>query len=354
MAMKKLLVGCLIISVLIGSSGAVLASSVEQGVPAINTENVATTIGAVAGKVVYSTHVQNVGWQEVVSDGDMSGTAGKALRLEGITIESGIDGVGISYSTHVQNIGWQDAVADGEVSGTEGKGLRLEGIRINLTGEKADQYDVVYRVHAQNVGWMGYALNGADAGTAGYGYRLEGIEIQIVQKGTFTGNTENAFKDAAAAMKLLYLDKLQEIKAEDSSLDYDYFLYDINGDGRTELVVKAVNSTYGVGVCSFYKITDDNRNVQKLTSNEKIYDAVSSAGGFRSFIRIPDNGTGLLVSSFYSYAPEINVDRITVSDSGVNLTDETTLKYGTDEELAFRKANPFPTWFDIDDTKPLL
>lgn len=145
-------------------------------------------------KVNYTTHVQNVGWQDCVADGVMSGTSARGLRLEGIKIVSGIQGLGVSYKTHVQNIGWQDDVADGAMSGTSGKGLRLEGIQIQLTGEEVDKYDVYYRVHAQNVGWMGWAKNGADAGTAGYGYRLEGIEIEIVEKGAAApGSTNNAF-----------------------------------------------------------------------------------------------------------------------------------------------------------------
>jgi uncharacterized protein YjdB len=147
--------------------------------------------------VKYRTHVQNVGWQNYVADGDMSGTEGRSLRLEGIKIESGIDGLGVSYATHVQNIGWQSPVADGVMSGTEGLSYRLEAIRISLTGEQAENYDIYYRVHAQNVGWMGWASNGADSGTAGYGYRLEGIEIKIVEKGASApGTTENAFQEA--------------------------------------------------------------------------------------------------------------------------------------------------------------
>ncbi|MBC3802960.1 hypothetical protein GH808_00690 [Acetobacterium fimetarium] len=146
----------------------------------------------------YSTHVQNIGWQDYVADGAMSGTEGKGLRLEGLKIElTKKDGVGIKYTTHVQNIGWQDYVVDGELAGTSGKGLRLEAVKMELTGENADKYDIYYRVHAQNVGWMGWASNGAEAGTAGFSYRLEGIEIQIVNKGAAApGSTVNAFQDA--------------------------------------------------------------------------------------------------------------------------------------------------------------
>lgn len=142
----------------------------------------------------YQTHVQNVGWQDWKNNGDMSGTSGKGLRLEGIRIKTNTSELGLSYATHVQNIGWQDPVAAGVMSGTSGLGLRLEAIRINLTGAKATQYDIYYRVHAQNVGWLDWAVNGADSGTAGFGYRLEGIEIKVLPKGSAApGNTTKPF-----------------------------------------------------------------------------------------------------------------------------------------------------------------
>ncbi len=133
----------------------------------------------------YRTHVQNDGWQDWTFDGSMSGTSGRALRLEGINIafSDPLYSGSIQYCTHVQNIGWQDWVSNGKMAGTEGRALRLEGIRIKLTGAMSRQYDVYYRVHCQNIGWMGWAKNGEDAGSAGYSYRLEGIQITLVKKG---------------------------------------------------------------------------------------------------------------------------------------------------------------------------
>jgi len=102
--------------------------------------------------------------------------------------------LGVKYKTHVQNIGWQNFVADGALSGTAGKSLRLEAIAIELTGTDADLFDVYYQVHAQNVGWMGWASNGQQAGTAGFGYRLEGICIEIIPKGSAApGSIVNPF-----------------------------------------------------------------------------------------------------------------------------------------------------------------
>jgi len=134
--------------------------------------------------VYYSTHVQNVGWQSSKKNGEISGTVGQGLRLEGIKIliDNSEVNASIQYQTHVQNIGWQPMVSNGALSGTTGLGLRLEGIKIELDGLEWYKYDVYYRVHAQNYGWMDWAKNGQSAGTEGMGLRLEGIQIVVVPK----------------------------------------------------------------------------------------------------------------------------------------------------------------------------
>lgn len=133
----------------------------------------------------YQTHVQDIGWQNSVSTGALSGTTGEAKRLEGIMIslaDSTFTG-SISYRTHVQDYGWQAWTQDNAISGTEGESKRLEAIQINLDGEIAEYFDIYYRVHAQNFGWLDWSKNGEPAGTEGLGYRLEAIEITLVKKG---------------------------------------------------------------------------------------------------------------------------------------------------------------------------
>lgn len=133
--------------------------------------------------VKYATHVQNIGWQHTVSNGEMSGTKGQAKRLESIKISiDSVQGLSVKYSTHVQDIGWLNFVSDGKESGTTGKAKRLEAIKIALTGTKAGNYDIYYRVHAQDYGWMDWVENGEIAGTIGKAKRLEAIEIKIVKK----------------------------------------------------------------------------------------------------------------------------------------------------------------------------
>ncbi len=146
--------------------------------------------------VNYSTHIENVGWQNTVSNGSTSGTEGKKLRMEAIKISLSAKEYagGVQYSSHVQNVGWQAWKENGELSGTSGEKKRMEAIKIKLTGEMSQKYDIYYRVHAQQYGWLGWAKNGQEAGTQGYGYRLEAIQIQLVKKGgNAPGSTSNSF-----------------------------------------------------------------------------------------------------------------------------------------------------------------
>lgn len=133
--------------------------------------------------VSYRTHCQSYGWLDYVSDGRLSGTEGKAKRLEGIEIkvDSNVKG-SIEYSVHCQTHGWMDPVADGAMAGTTGESKRLEAVKINLTGELAEYYDVIYRVHCQSYGWLEWVKNGELAGTEGQSKRLEAIEIKLVEK----------------------------------------------------------------------------------------------------------------------------------------------------------------------------
>jgi uncharacterized protein YjdB len=134
--------------------------------------------------VSYQVHSQSVGWQDQKSDGEIAGTTGRGLRMEGLKINvsnSSIKG-GIEYSSHVRLVGWQGFVSNNALSGTTGQGLQIEAVRIRLTGDLSRFYDVYYRVHAAHFGWMGWAKNGADAGSSGFAYRMEAIQIQLVAK----------------------------------------------------------------------------------------------------------------------------------------------------------------------------
>ena len=146
--------------------------------------------------IIYTAHVQDIGWQGSVQNGATAGTTGKNKQLEAIKIQLNRQEYtgGVEYAAHVSDIGWQDYVQTGGIAGTTGKNKSIEAVSINLTGEMATNYDIYYRVHSSNFGWLGWAKNGENAGTEGYAKHAEAIEIKLVKKGgEAPGNTENAF-----------------------------------------------------------------------------------------------------------------------------------------------------------------
>ncbi len=152
----------------------------------------ATVEGSDRAHVQYRSHLQTYGWQNWKNDGDISGTTGKAKRLESLKLElknKDYTG-GICYNAHVQTIGWQADPnksatwkKDGEFCGTTGNAKRLEAIQIELYGEMAEHYDIYYRVHSQTYGWMKWTQNGEMTGTTGQHKRIEGIQVVLVKKG---------------------------------------------------------------------------------------------------------------------------------------------------------------------------
>ena len=134
--------------------------------------------------IEYRSHVQNIGWQGYVKDGELSGTEGKSLRLEAfkVKINSNLAN-SINYQAYVQDKGWQSIVSNDSLSGTEGQSKKLEAITINLTGELSNYYDVYYRTHVSYIGWLGWAKNGAKSGSVGSDSSIEAIQVKLVRKG---------------------------------------------------------------------------------------------------------------------------------------------------------------------------
>ncbi|MBO1684306.1 hypothetical protein HJV15_17020, partial [[Clostridium] scindens] len=170
------------------------------------------------GQVIYSAHIQNIGWQGKVADGKTAGTTGRMLGLEGIRVNISELGKGkeklsgsIIYQTHVSNIGWQNEVKDGELAGTTGENKRIEALRIHLTDELADKYDVYYRVHASEFGWLGWAKNGETSGSTGYGSSAEAIQIKLIVKsnGEDLGRQERTYLSSENISKIEYQEHVE-------------------------------------------------------------------------------------------------------------------------------------------------
>ncbi len=156
------------------------------------------------GDITYSAHVENIGWQDEVSNGQMAGTVAqdKALQALKIEVDTGNGSLldkysgGIEYSLHVQDYGWMDWAANGEIAGTVGEGKRAEAVKIRLTGELAKYADVYYRTHVSWYCWLGWAKNGQPAGTTKCAYKLQAVEIKIVPKlAAAPGSTDNYYTE---------------------------------------------------------------------------------------------------------------------------------------------------------------
>ena len=121
-------------------------------------------------KIGYQAHIQSCGWQDWKYDGDVAGTTGKELRLEGLKIDYDKP---VYAKAHIQDIGWKDygKITKDTVIGTTGQSKRLEALCL--------KGDFKYRVHIQDFGWTNWtqADGVATLGSVGMSKSIEAIQI---------------------------------------------------------------------------------------------------------------------------------------------------------------------------------
>ena len=105
-------------------------------------------------------HGANRGWLDAVDEGQAAGTTGQDLPME--AFEAALYWEGHNAGIRMRSAGagsvwgeWQT-----KVSGTTGRGLALHAIAVELTGDRANSYDIYYRVHIANLGWLGWSKKG--------------------------------------------------------------------------------------------------------------------------------------------------------------------------------------------------
>ncbi len=143
----------------------------------------------------YRAHVQNRGWQDWKTKGEVSGTVEEGLRLEALEVKVKNEGydVSVSYQVHIQNKGWQDWKSDGDLAGTIGENLRIESVRLKLSGKDAKMCDLYYEPCTQGFNWLPWLRSGESAGYTGKSLRLEGLKLLILPKGSpAPNNTKQA------------------------------------------------------------------------------------------------------------------------------------------------------------------
>jgi uncharacterized protein YjdB len=139
-------------------------------------EHAQSTAAGPRSSVCYRAHVQNIGWQNWVCNGDIAGTVGQALRLEALQIRQWGAG-GFCAQAHVEGLGWQNARCgnDGGVVtvGTTGHSLRMEALSLS-----ANSTVVCANAHVQNIGWQGVRCGRSlVVGTTGQALRMEAVTV---------------------------------------------------------------------------------------------------------------------------------------------------------------------------------
>lgn len=154
------------------------ASDIRQTLNPLNAVNQTNSTNNLA--VQYQAHVQNIGWQNPVADGQLAGTTGQGLQMEALKIglTNSPSGAGICYQAHVQNIGWLNEVCNNQVAGTTGQGLGMEAIKIRLINPPGGRR-VCYQAHVQNIGWQNEVCDNQVTGTTGQNLRMEALQIRI-------------------------------------------------------------------------------------------------------------------------------------------------------------------------------
>ena len=129
--------------------------------------------GVLRPKMSYQAHVQDIGWQDVVGEGQEAGTTGQSKRVEAIKIFS----PGIAYRAYLQDTGWTDWVSNGQECGTTGESRRLEAIEIK------SPLPLLVHAHLQDTGWQNQEQNigyYTGMGTVGEARRLEAFTIKLI------------------------------------------------------------------------------------------------------------------------------------------------------------------------------
>ena len=183
--MKK--IGLMVLSFVLAVTS--LTSALSISVRATSQGNSFVAISSGTPRLQYRTHVQNVGWMNFVSLGQISGTTGRGLRMEAFTLQLSNLPAGanvqnsIEYRAFVRGSGWQNFVQNGQTAGTTGRSLPIEGIQIRLRGGLELQFDIFYQVHVANKGWLDWARNGVTAGAIGTSFEVQALRIQLVPRG---------------------------------------------------------------------------------------------------------------------------------------------------------------------------
>ena len=145
---------------------------------------------------IYGVSVSNIGWSRFFADNSYCMTpSDKFVTAFRATLNGqpyGMTGT-VTYRANLSGTGWLDWVEDGNESGKADGSEPLEAISMKLTGQLAEQYDILYSVLQDNQ-WTDWVKNGAEAGAYGVGLPVQGIRISVAKKladgNSYAGNID--------------------------------------------------------------------------------------------------------------------------------------------------------------------
>ncbi|MCI8940642.1 MAG: N-acetylmuramoyl-L-alanine amidase [Dorea sp.] len=267
-------------------------------------------------EITFFGYAGGVGDITAPSNGEVLGTTGQRMRLEGMGINldqsSGEvwDGA-IQYRAHCQSYGWTGWVNQGEYAGTKEEEKRMEAIQIRLTGEMSNYYDIYYRVHVQSFGWLGWTKNGGEAGTSGISYRIEAVQIRLAaknEKGPAMDGISYRTVVNVPAQSGLGLETFGSYKMSDQVRNrLNGAIDNFTGSG-SRVGFYMIDLNTGKGVCynsnSAFYCASAIKGPYVISLNEKVPLSANHSGGMmHSAIKVSDNYAYDYLRSIYGSAP---------------------------------------------------
>ena len=153
--------------------------------------------------IVYSAHIQDIGWQEEKRNGEIAGTIGQNKNIECIKVhteyiyEDWIPDIRIEYEVLGSNgkyypsggtqVGSGIVAIDGEEAGTTGRNIPLTEMWIAIkdisTGKDSKYFDIWYRGHVSDIGWKNWTNNGNPLANFERSHYIQAFQVIVTKKG---------------------------------------------------------------------------------------------------------------------------------------------------------------------------
>lgn len=132
---------------------------------------------------------------------------------------------------------------------------------------------------------------------------------------------------------------------------YHYALYDIDGDGISELIVRTDSES--LNYCSVFSCVLGDNGYQPLLIEGGFYQGAERTGS--TDIYVPSEGQGLYLMDFLHGTGKQTIYRISMQENTIQISQqpETSFIFGDEQSQAFNEKNTALLWYEISDKTPL-